>query len=704
MSMLAPFFLAGALAVAAPILFHLIRQHPKGAVPFSSVMFLREVPPRLTRRSRLDQWPLLLLRALALLLLAAAFARPFLRGADDQFNNTPVRRIAVLVDRSASMQREDLWEQAIQKAETVLTDLSAQDQFAVFVFDTKIERIWETSLAATSDERQNALPLQALTEVQPTWRATDLGTALREAADWAQWPTESPTAGEDGLADEEAITRGQLPGPASIVLISDLQDGSKLDALQQNTWPEQVTLDIRRVVPKEEGNATAIMMNDQTLENLQESSASNANRKLPVRVVNSKLASQFDLTLQWNDASDKQTIQVEADATQIIRLDQPADSVTAMVLSGDNSPFDNTVHWVAPEKRSYRLLHVGDVQDDPRESLFYYLERVPLDNATRTVSIQTTTVAKLPTDLDPRECPLMVVSDGTNTDAFTQSLVTYTEAGGRVLFVMDESEDAKDLITYIASVTDNDSLSAEEATVNDYAMWSRVDFSSPLFASMADPQFNDFSKIQFWTYRNVSGLEEAGWNILANFDSGAPALAQTGNVWLLTTGWQPSSSQLALSTKFIPLIAQMFTGNEGTTRYVAGHVVGTPLPWPPTEGAELVRSDGESSPYEQASDADFIDRPGVHQLKLPDEAPITFASNLSESESQTDAMDEDTLERLGIGLGEAATAEKLTQATLQLRDRELESNQRLWQWLLLAAIGMLVIETLWGGRYAKRIA
>jgi hypothetical protein len=702
--MLAPFFLAGALAVAAPILFHLIRQHPKGAVPFSSVMFLREVPPRLTRRSRLDQWPLLLLRALALLLLAAAFARPFLRGAADQFNNTPVRRIAVLIDRSASMQREDLWDQAIQKAETVLTDLSSRDQFAVFVFDTQTDRIWETSQAATSDERQSVLALRALQELQPTWRATDLGAALREAADWAQWPTDSRTPGEDGSGNAEPTTQNQPPGPASIVLISDLQDGSKIDALQQNTWPEQVTLDIRRVVPNVQGNATAIVMNDQTLENLQASTTADSDRKLPVRVVNSKLASQFDLTLQWKDTSDKQTIQVEADATQIVRLPQPTEAATSIILSGDDSPFDNTIHWVAPEKRSYQLLHVGTPQDDPRESLFYYLERVPLDNATRSVSIESVTTTQFPTDLDPRECPLVVVGDVANTDAFTQAIQTYAEAGGQILFVMDASDDASDVLTCIESITNDDSLSVKEASVKDYAMWSRVDFSSPLFASMADPQFNDFSKIQFWNHRDVSGLEEADWNILATFDSGAPALAQTGNLWLLTTGWQPSSSQLALSTKFIPLIAQLFAGNERAASYVAGHVVGTPLPWSPVEDAELVRADGESSPYEQASDADFIDRPGVYQLRLPGEEPIAFASNLSESESQTDAMDEDTLERLGIRLGEAATAEKLTQATLQLRDRELESNQRLWQWLLLAAIGMLVIETLWGGRYAKRIA
>ncbi len=83
MSLLAPLYFLGALAVGLPILFHLIRRQPKGQVEFSSLMFLRPTPPRLTRRSRLDNWLLLLLRALALMLLAAAFARPFLRSVAD---------------------------------------------------------------------------------------------------------------------------------------------------------------------------------------------------------------------------------------------------------------------------------------------------------------------------------------------------------------------------------------------------------------------------------------------------------------------------------------------------------------------------------------------------------------------------------------------------------------------------------------------
>ena len=44
---------------------------------FSSLMFLRPTPPRVTRRRKLEHLFLLLLRCLCLLLLATGFARPF---------------------------------------------------------------------------------------------------------------------------------------------------------------------------------------------------------------------------------------------------------------------------------------------------------------------------------------------------------------------------------------------------------------------------------------------------------------------------------------------------------------------------------------------------------------------------------------------------------------------------------------------------
>jgi hypothetical protein len=77
MSFLYPLFLIGGAAIAAPIIFHMIRRVTRDKVTFSSLMFLKPSPPKLTRKSRIEHWLLLLLRCLVLLLMALAFSRPY---------------------------------------------------------------------------------------------------------------------------------------------------------------------------------------------------------------------------------------------------------------------------------------------------------------------------------------------------------------------------------------------------------------------------------------------------------------------------------------------------------------------------------------------------------------------------------------------------------------------------------------------------
>ena len=109
MNMLFWMFGLGAAAVVFPFLFHLIRRTPQGQTQFSSLMFLTASPPSLTRRSRLENWLLLLLRMAAIVLIAWAFTRPFFRGSDaTMINQVAGRRVAILLDTSASMQRGNL--------------------------------------------------------------------------------------------------------------------------------------------------------------------------------------------------------------------------------------------------------------------------------------------------------------------------------------------------------------------------------------------------------------------------------------------------------------------------------------------------------------------------------------------------------------------------------------------------------------------
>src|SRR6478609_5759825 len=82
MSFLAPLFLLGAAGIIGPIIFHLIRRTTKEVTPFSTLMFLQPTPPRVTRRSRLENLWLLLLRCLVIALLALGFGRPFLRSKE----------------------------------------------------------------------------------------------------------------------------------------------------------------------------------------------------------------------------------------------------------------------------------------------------------------------------------------------------------------------------------------------------------------------------------------------------------------------------------------------------------------------------------------------------------------------------------------------------------------------------------------------
>ena len=79
---------------------------------------------------------LLLLRATALGLLVLAFTRPFLRRAARlDSGDVERRRIAVLIDTSASMRRGDLWPRAKALADRVIAGCRPADQLALFSFD-----------------------------------------------------------------------------------------------------------------------------------------------------------------------------------------------------------------------------------------------------------------------------------------------------------------------------------------------------------------------------------------------------------------------------------------------------------------------------------------------------------------------------------------------------------------------------------------
>src|SRR5688572_14056155 len=105
MSFLNPFFLVGALALAIPVLIHLVRKEKSEIVPFSSLMFLLKVPKRAIRQQKIKNLLLMALRLLLLALLVGAFARPYFTADPSQAAGTGENRgIVLMLDNSYSMQ------------------------------------------------------------------------------------------------------------------------------------------------------------------------------------------------------------------------------------------------------------------------------------------------------------------------------------------------------------------------------------------------------------------------------------------------------------------------------------------------------------------------------------------------------------------------------------------------------------------------
>src|SRR5262249_54393729 len=191
-----------------------------------------------------------LLRASALSLLAMAFTRPFLRQeAHWNLGEDQERRIVVLIDTSASLRRGDLWPRAKAMAGQGLADCGPAGDFSVVAFDTTARPVLGFTEAATLDAaRRRAVASARLDRLEPTWAATNLGQALVDAV-----------AAVEDVADAREKS-GRMP--RRIVLISDLQQGSPLDALGELEWPTDVELDARKVAAGSGSNAGLHRLDD----------------------------------------------------------------------------------------------------------------------------------------------------------------------------------------------------------------------------------------------------------------------------------------------------------------------------------------------------------------------------------------------------------------------------------------------------------
>ncbi len=693
MNFLAPLFLLGALAVAAPVVFHLIRRTTRDRTRFSSLLFLQPDPPRLTQRSRIENWLLLLLRAAALALLALAFSRPFLR-TETPLNSNPGknRRLVILVDTSASMQRDGLFPAAREKAEELLRGAGPGDQAALWTFDATTRRLMDfTEWTALPAESRAATAAGRLAEVKPGWGNTQLAAALTTAA--------------ERLAE---IPPGETsPGGGEIILISDFQEGSRVEGLQGWEWPREVFVTSIALTPKQTGNAGLQLAPDSS------PLAAGEAPQARVRLWNAPDSTGEQFQIGWAATGGAftgpaQDVVLPPGQSKVVSLPWPAASAlpSRILLKGDTASFDNTVFTAPPAVVEVAASYFGaESLTDSKKPLFFLNRALP---ESRQVSVKLNPV--------PPEAPLPVILPGQPAIFFANGAIPPVHASflhqqlqsGRTALLILSAAAAPAL----AEITGTAAVPLEEIKPATYGMLSEIDFKHPLLVPFADPRFSDFTKIRFWHYTKFAATALPGSRVLARFDSGDPALVEVpvgqGRLMVLASGWQPEASQLALSSKFVPMLSSLLEWSGAVitppAQFFAGQAVALNLLGLTGAGPVSVRHpDGTTTTVTPEAGAfTAATQPGLYTA-TGRTLTKNFAVNLDPAESRTLPLPTDELDRLGVPVRRAGSRESVDPSSGPAPAVETESRQKLWRWIMIAALAVLLIETLLAGLSARRV-
>lgn len=692
----------GILAVAGPILFHMWRRTPRGERRFSTLMFVTSSPPRVTSRSRIEHWVLLLLRAAALALIAFAFTRPLWRTESAEPGGSPQQKLlAILVDTSASMRRTGIWDEMIRELESRISKLPDETFVALYRFDRDLVPVADfNELKSMEPAARREIVKSRLKELKPSWFDTRLGEALVRSA--------------TALQEAQSIypkTVGQ-----QIWLASDLQIGSEVLSLQGFEWPEDLPVEVIPVRAMSSNNAGIQLV---------EPNADSNSQSLRVRITNAAESKTEQFSLKWDiPQSTEIPVYVPPGQSRIIAPPELPSGVTShtLLLRGDENDFDNRVYASEETVETRLIVYCGPDGANDIEGERFYLERV--FSASQRLEIDLMERHEVSKEAPESKISLVVL---TQPEPEARGFVhDHLEKGGTVVVASPSAE------SMLASLQmcGRQNLAVSEATVANYAMYGNIDFEHPVFAPFAESQFSDFTGIRFWKHRSIKGLktreqtssDESDGDvrepdrILARFDDGDPAIiefaVQRGRVVVFTAGWQPADSQFARSSKFPMLMFQLLEYAAGSTTRHVNHTVGNAIAWPridlpdPAATGKSRLPDGtELSSQSMAMPFSQTESPGLYTLEVPGRTE-QFAVNLSADESRTTPIPPEQLEMYGLKL----TTEKRPQEKKLIKDQqrqlqlaEIEQSQKLWQTLLFVVMVLLLVETFLGGVFRSKI-
>jgi hypothetical protein len=531
LSFLSPLFLAGAAAAAVPILLHLLKREPEARLKFAAVKLIKQAPVEYTDRRRLRELLLLALRVAALVLLALAFARPFL-ATGAAVVSTGVTVIAL--DTSYSLAAPGRFERAKQLAKEAVAKAPAGDLVGVVTFSDEAAIVAKPGTDRT-------LAIDAIEQASPGFGATRYRTALSAAS--------QHLAGRHG----------------TVVVVTDLQENG-WDAGDHASVPEGTTIQVADVGPMPPNLAvTAVRpLPDRVVATVHNGGARPRDARVHLRIDN-RPAGEAIVSLGANQSAEATFAGAPRGSSAAVSVDDAegiqADNVRYAVIGGTAKP---SVLLVTGS---------GDASRDAFYAQHALAAGTPADSAFQVASAGGADLANWSEDrLTPNAAVLLLSTRGLERRG-RELLASYTQHGGGLFIAAGPDVDG-DVIADVLGAGSTLRIAIVEGAKPAPRALAPADGRHPVFQAFA----GNPASLGLVTFQNAARIGGSACQTLARFTTGDTALiecpAGEGRALIMASDLNNRWNDFPLHATFVPFVHEVVRYLASARPRSADYVIG----------------------------------------------------------------------------------------------------------------------------------